>query len=215
MDNQQQNNQSNSDNEKLFDELDSSKKGNIKDFIFELIKVIIISAAIVLPVRYFLIQPFLVKGASMEPTFFEKDYLIINEITYRIGEPDRGDVVVLKYPNDPSQYFLKRIIGLPNETVEIRDGKVFIHNELNPEGIELDEHYYLSEDVSTFGLKEVMLKDDEYFVMGDNRSFSLDSRTFGSVDEEFIVGRAWVRGWPFSRFGVIDQVEYDINGNDK
>src|SRR3989339_174157 len=97
-------------------------------FVFEVIKVVLISLAIIIPVRYFLIQPFYVKGASMEPNFFDHEYLIINEIGYRLAKPQRGDIVVFRYPKDPRQYFIKRVIGLPGETMRIKDGKVFVIN---------------------------------------------------------------------------------------
>ena len=97
-------------------------------FLWETAKIIIISLAIIIPVRYFLIQPFFVRGASMEPNFHDGEYLIIDELSYRLGEPERGDVIIFKYPKDPSQYYIKRIIGLPTETVEIKDGQIIIYN---------------------------------------------------------------------------------------
>jgi len=103
----------------------------LTEYTLEIIKVILISLAIIVPVRYFLIQPFYVKGASMEPNFFDHEYLIINEISYRFNAPERGDIVVFKYPRDPSQYFIKRIIGLPNEALEIKDGKIIIFNDIH------------------------------------------------------------------------------------
>ena len=100
------------------------------EFIWELVKVVVISLAIIIPVRYYLIQPFYVKGASMEPNFYDHEYLIIDEISYRLKEPQRGDIVVFKYPRDPSQYFIKRIVALPNEEVEVKGGQVVIYNNL-------------------------------------------------------------------------------------
>ena len=143
----------------------------------------------------------------MEPNFHDKEYLIINEIGYRIDPPQRGDVVVIRYPKDPKQYFLKRVIGLPNETIKINDGEVFIYNSENPQGFRLEESY-LEEGVDTYGAIDVSLKGNEYFVLGDNRQFSLDSRIFGTVDKNLIVGRAWIRGWPFSKFGMIEHATY-------
>ena len=129
--------------------------------IFEVVKVVLISLAIILPVRMFLIQPFYVEGASMEPSFYDKEYLIINEITYRFNEPQRGEVIVFKYPKNPRQYYIKRIIGLPGETIEIRDGQVYINNEI------LGEEYI--ELLSSDNRRTVVLGDNEYFVLGDNR----------------------------------------------
>jgi len=180
----------------------------IKEFIWETIKVVVFSLIIIIPVRYFLIQPFYVKGASMEPNFFDHEYLVIDEISYRLGEINRGDVVVFRYPNDPSQYFIKRIIGLPGETVAIKDGKVFITNSTRPDGFYLDESSYLP-NTYTQGDKELNLSATEFFVLGDNRDSSLDSRIFGPIDRPSIVGRAWVRGWPFNRLQVFSTPAYN------
>src|SRR3989339_2004483 len=98
-------------------------------FVLEVVQIVIISAAIIIPIRYFLIQPFYVKGASMEPNFYDHEYLIIDEISYRFHEPQRGDIVVFRYPDDPSQFFIKRLIGLPSEIIKINDGKITIIND--------------------------------------------------------------------------------------
>src|SRR4030042_4602587 len=131
----------------------------VGEFVIEIIKVVIISLAIIIPVRYFLIQPFYVKGASMEPNFHDHEYLIINEISYRFSEPQRGDIVVFRYPKDPSQYFIKRIIGLPGEKIKIKDNKVYIYNEKYPNGLELNEEVYLTEEEKppNLGKKEFIL----------------------------------------------------------
>lgn len=161
----------------------------------ELIQVALIVTAIVLPIRYFLVQPFYVKGASMEPNFEDKQYLIIDEITYRLREPKRGEICVFRYPNDPSQFFIKRIIGLPGETVAISGGHVTITT-IDGKTETLDESAYLASTVVTAGEKSVTLGTDEFFVMGDNRTNSLDSRIFGPVPRANIVGRVMLRGWP-------------------
>lgn len=175
------------------------------EFFWEMVRVAIISLAIILPVRYFLIQPFYVKGASMEPNFYDHEYLVIDEISYRFNQPERGDIVVFKYPKDPSQYFIKRVIGLPGDKVKIQDNSVFIN------GTKLNETY-LSEGSETVlplrGYGDVTLAADEYFLLGDNRTQSLDSRVFGPVKREYIVGRTWLRGWPFSRITVFNAPEY-------
>ncbi|KAA0206831.1 signal peptidase I [Candidatus Uhrbacteria bacterium] len=167
--------------------------------ILEMVQVLAVSLAIIIPVRWFLIQPFYVQGASMEPNFFDHEYLIIDELSYRFGEPRRGDVVVFHYPNDPKQFFIKRVIGLPAETVEISDGRVRIYNETHPNGIVLDEGAYLDQDF-TAANQTVTLKADQYYLLGDNRSSSLDSRFFGPVQRSHIVGRVWVRGYPIDRW---------------
>jgi signal peptidase I len=178
-------------------------------FFFEVLKIILISLAIIVPVRYFLIQPFYVKGASMEPSFHDYEYLIIDEISYRFNEPKRGEVVVFRYPRHPQEYFIKRIIALPGEKVEVKNGLVYAYNEDNPRGFLLDEKY-LPKGTQTYGLQneEVELKADEYYVLGDNRTASKDSRSFGPVNESFIVGKVWIRGWPVDKFEVF---KYDIS----
>lgn len=180
----------------------------LTEYILEIIKVVLISLAIIVPVRYFLIQPFYVKGASMEPNFFDHEYLIINEISYRFSVPQRGDIVVFKYPRDASQYFIKRIIGLPDETLEIKDGKVAVYNSGYTDGFLLEEKY-LDEHIETFGDRTVSLGSDEYFVMGDNRLSSFDSRSFGSVKGDNIIGKVWFRGWPFDKIKVFETPEYN------
>jgi signal peptidase I len=171
---------------------------------WEFLKIVIISAVIILPIRYFIIQPFYVKGASMEPTFHDHEYLIIDEISYRFKAPIRGDIVVFRYPEDPQEYFIKRIIGLPSEKIEIRDGQVSIYNDQNPEGFALDESAYLADSVKTYDVSGeiISLRDNEYFVMGDNRNSSKDSRSFGPVNSSFLTGRVIFRGWPFKKVTI-------------
>jgi len=184
---------------------------NFFAFVFEVVKVVVISLAIIIPVRYFLIQPFYVKGASMEPSFYDHEYLIIDEITYRFRGPERGEIIVFKYPKDPSQYYIKRIVGLPGEKVEIKDGGVYVYTADSGRRVKLDESY-LSEGLDTLASKEeiVELGKDEYFVLGDNRSHSKDSRSFGAVKDSFIVGRVLFRGWPFNRIGTFEVPEYSL-----
>lgn len=187
------------------------KENTIKrftEYTLEIIKVILISLAIIVPVRYFLIQPFYVKGASMEPNFFDHEYLVINEISYRFNAPERGDIVVFKYPRDPSQYFIKRVVGLPNETLEIKDGKIIIFNSDHQDGAVLEENY-LEDDIKTFGNRTISLGMEEYFIMGDNRLASFDSRSFGPIKKESIVGKVWFRGWPFNKLKVFETPEYN------
>ncbi len=170
---------------------------SIKAFLFlilELLQVAVIAAIVVIPIRYFVFQPFLVKGASMEPSFHDGDYLIIDELSYRLREPSRGEVVVFRYPFDPSQRFIKRLIGLPGETVEIENGQVDIIDS-NGQAAALEETYVSDSLPLTDNIK-VSLKADEYFVMGDNRSHSFDSRKWGVLLGEYIIGRVVIRAWP-------------------
>jgi signal peptidase I len=174
----------------------------ILDFVSEFVHVVLISLAIIVPVRYFLIQPFYVKGASMEPNFYDHEYLIIDEISYRFSTPQRGDIVVFRYPNDPRQFFIKRIIGLPGETLKIGGGKVTIVDQKTNQSRVLDESVYLDGGVVTLGEKDITLGADDFFLLGDNRSASLDSRVFGPVPRSFVVGRVWLRGWPPEKITV-------------
>ncbi|OGF26455.1 signal peptidase I [Candidatus Falkowbacteria bacterium RIFOXYC2_FULL_47_12] len=183
-------------------------------FVFEVVKVVVISLAIIIPVRYFLIQPFYVKGASMEPSFYDHEYLIVDEMSYRFRLPERGEIVVFKYPLDPSQYFIKRVIGLPGEKVEIKDGSVYIYTADTNRQVKIDEPY-LGSGVDTLSANEdvVELGPDQYYLLGDNRNHSKDSRSFGQVKESFIVGRVVFRGWPFNRLGTFSLPEYSLIGN--
>jgi len=159
----------------------------------EIIKLFILSALIVVPFRIFIAQPFIVDGASMSPTFETGNYLIIDEISYHFSTPKRGSVLVFKYPKDPSKYFIKRVIGLPGEIVEIKDGKVTIINNEHPDGLELDESYVKKEKIED---SRYTLGEGEYFVMGDNRAGSADSRIWGPVPEKNIIGRPVIRFLP-------------------
>lgn len=176
-------------------------------FIWEVAKIVIIALIIVVPIRYFLFQPFFVKGQSMEPNFENGDYLIIDEISYRLREPQRGEVVVFKYPNDPSQRYIKRIVALPEEKIEIKEGQVIIYN-LEGKRV-LEESDYLSS-VFTPGTVSLTLAEDEYYVLGDNRSSSADSRRWGPLPKENIVGRAFIRAWPLAALAKIEVPSYSI-----
>ncbi|MCK5211512.1 signal peptidase I [Candidatus Parcubacteria bacterium] len=184
---------------------------NFFSFVFELVKIVVISLVIIIPVRYFLIQPFYVKGASMEPNFYDHEYLIIDEISYRFNEPERGDIVVFRYPRNPQEYFIKRLIGLPGDKIQIKDGHVYISNDDSPDWICLEESY-LSLGVKTYGLSEevVELGDDEFYVLGDNRNSSKDSRSFGPVNRSYVTGRVLLRGWPFDRIQLFEAPQYAL-----
>ena len=180
-------------------------------YLGELIKVVVISLAIILPIRYFLVQPFYVKGASMEPNFYDHEYLVIDELSYRLHNPARGEIVVFRYPKDPSQFFIKRIIGLPGETVIVNNAEIKIVNEKNSEGVDMVEPYIEKGNFS-FNSGTTKLGADEYFVMGDNRRSSLDSRIFGALPRQMIIGRVWLRGWPLERVARFVAPEYGIDG---
>jgi signal peptidase I len=145
-------------------------------------------------------QPFVVNGGSMDTTFANGEYLIVDELSYRFEEPARGDVIVFKYPIDPKKYFIKRIIGLPGETVSVKDQVVTITNTENPKGMVLKENYIHSQ---TFGNIKTTLKADEYFVMGDNRLVSSDSRFWGNLPKKNITGRPILRLLPYTRINYL------------
>lgn len=181
--------------------------GGVALFFLEIIQIIVIAAAIIIPVRYFLIQPFIVKGASMEPSFFDSEYLIIDEMTYRFRDIERGETVVFRPPGEGNQFYIKRVIGLPGETVEILDGVITIYNTEFPNGVVLQESY-ISEHTS--GRTNTTLGLNEYYLLGDNRDASLDSRKFGPVIVDDIVGRVWLRGLPLDRLGTVPNPDYNF-----
>jgi signal peptidase I len=168
-------------------------------FVMEIIKFTIISILIVAPIRFFVAQPFIVRGESMFPTFNDGQYLIVDEITYRKDPPERGDVIVFKYPKDTSKYFIKRIIGLPNEKIQIDNGIITVFSDKNPDGKVLNEAYVKE---LSFENTTEKLGPNEYFVMGDNRSNSLDSRMWGPLPDRNIIGRVLVRLYPFQDVGL-------------
>ncbi|KND51786.1 MAG: signal peptidase I [Parcubacteria bacterium C7867-001] len=159
----------------------------------ELLLLIVLAIVIVLPIRIFLAQPFVVEGESMFPTFKNLDYLIVDELTYRFEAPERGEVVVFRYPNDPKIFYIKRIIGLPGETLRITRGKVDI-TKTDGTKLTLEEPYVIAEDATYSGT--TTLGPDQYFVMGDNRPKSSDSRVWGALPRENIAGRAFLRVLP-------------------
>lgn len=196
------------------------KNSGLKDtliFIWEFAKVIVIALAIILPIRYFVFQPFIVSGSSMEPNYSNGEYLIIDEISYRFQDPKRGDVIVIRYPKDRKQFFIKRVIGLPGEKITIDNGRVTITNEQNPNGVTIEEEYLPSQGLSfphntsiVGGKKSVVLKSDEYFMMGDNRLASSDSRDWGQLEEKDIVGKVFVRVLPLSDFEKFSAPDYSF-----
>lgn len=179
-------------------------------FSLEILKTVIISLAIILPIRYFIIQPFVVDGASMEPNFYNKQYLVIDEISYRFNDPSRGQVIVFKNPQNIKQYYIKRIVGLPGESISIKNGEIYIKEIGKKEFVKINETDYLPEDIETFGnIDSLELKSDEFFVLGDNRRNSKDSRMLGPIKRELITGKVWVRGFPFKEATIFDFSEYN------
>ena len=161
---------------------------------WDLVKFAVIALIIVIPIRMFVAQPFVVSGESMFPTFHDGEYLIVDELSYHLGNPSRGDVIVFRYPNDTTRFFIKRIIGLPNETINIKHGEVTIVNKDNPDGFKLTEPY-IDEPFDTS--ESFKTGTNEFFVLGDNRNRSSDSRTWGLLPKNLIIGRTYLRLLPF------------------
>lgn len=174
--------------------------------IWETIEVWIIALVAVFVIRNFLIQPFLVSGASMEPNFSSGDYLLIDELSYNLRRPERGEVIVFHYPKNERTFYIKRIIGLPGERLVFKNGKVVVYNKEYPQGFELEENY-LPESLRTNG-KEVVLGANQYFVLGDNRNYSFDSRSWGTLSQGEIVGLVRLRLWPFNKVLAIEKPSY-------
>jgi signal peptidase I len=170
--------------------------------ILEVARTIVIVIAVALLVRAFIAQPFYVIGPSMEPSYHQGEYLIVDELSYRLRDPKRGEVIVLRFPLDPSKDFIKRIVGLPGEKVRVEGGVVTINGEPLPENY--------TDGVPTEGGSEVVLAEDEYFVLGDNRHHgaSSDSRDWGPLSRSNIIGKVWVKLWPIGEAGLAKQPDY-------
>jgi len=184
---------------------------DIAVFFLDFIETIVIALAIFVVVYLFLFQPHQVKGSSMFPNFSDGEYILTDKISYRFSKPNRGDVVVFKSPQNKEIDFIKRIIGLPNDSIMVNGGYVFVN------GAKLDESVYLPSDYITN--PGAFLRDDRtvtvpagnYFVLGDNRNHSSDSREWGFVPESDIIGKAWLRYWPIKNFGLVAHVSYKIS----
>ena len=189
--------------------IDSEPSGFKKFFQYawEIIKIVVISLVIIVPIRLYVVQPFIVEGDSMTPNFHDGEYLIVDEISYRFRAPQRGEVVILHPPQAEKTYYIKRVIGLPGETLELRDGRIYIYNDEFPDGRVLSEVNYLTKNQIT-EMAKVTLKADEYYVFGDNRDNSLDSRRIGPIPLQNIKGRAILRAFPFNKFTIIKAPEY-------
>lgn len=169
-----------------------------KSLLKDLFTLAFLIVVVVIPIRVFVISPFVVDGDSMHPTFENLDYLIIDEIVYSFSSPARGDVIVFRYPGNPSLFYIKRVIGLPGETVSINHGKVSITTTAG-DTFSLSEPYIVNEDATY--TKRVSLGNGEYFVMGDNRPNSSDSRVWGVLPRKNIIGRADIRLLPVTKGG--------------
>ncbi len=164
-------------------------------------------AVIVLPIRFYIAQPFIVNGQSMDPTFKNGQYLLVDQISYRFSEPQRGDVVIFRLPTEPKRYLIKRLVGLPGETIKISGSQVFIKDGDDEEYTPLNEDFIVFNNNSEI---EQVLGEGEYFFMGDNRANSADSRAFKAVDRKFIIGRAIIRLFPPTKISWFPgKIEYN------
>ncbi len=165
----------------------------------EILTFVVLAILIVVPIRLFVAQPFVVEGESMHPTFESADYLIVDELTYHFHDPARGDVVIFRYPGDPKVFYIKRIIGLPGEMVHIDRGQVSI-TKTDGSTLSLTEPYIVAEDATY--TQDMVLGADQFFVMGDNRPRSSDSRIWGPLPRKDIIGRAFLRLLPVGEMGA-------------
>lgn len=176
------------------------------------IRTVLIVVGLAYVLRLAVFQPYIVEGASMAPYFATHDYLIVDKLSYHFTQPDRGDIIVFRYPNDPRTNYVKRIIGLPGEQVIIENGKVRIINAANPAGFELDESFYLTDNIKTTlpaaSRSEFTVTPDHFFVMGDNRPASSDSREWGLLPRENVVGRVAVKAYPLSQATIVRHADY-------
>ncbi|MBU1127323.1 signal peptidase I [Patescibacteria group bacterium] len=179
----------------------------VGNFFLDIIEAFVMAMALFVVIYLFLFQPHQVKGKSMYPNFHDKDYLLTDKISYRMGEPARGDIIIFKAPKNEDFDYIKRILGLPGETIRISDCHVYINNSL------LEENYIPSNHCTQGGHfwqtdQNIPIPEENYFVLGDNREFSSDSREWGTVPIENIVGKASLRYWPIKDWGFIRKTEY-------
>lgn len=176
----------------------------------DFLETIVVALSIFVVVYLFLVQPHEVKGSSMEPTFHNNEYILTDKISYRLADPQRGDIVIFKAPNNPEVDYIKRIIGSPGDTVKIDGGEIYIN------GARLDERYLTQTTLlipggSLHEGSEIAIPPDTFFVMGDNRGHSSDSREFGPIERSSIIGRAFLRYWPLNVAGIIHSFNYEIS----
>lgn len=178
-------------------------------FFLDFLETIVVALSIFVVVYLFLFQPHEVKGSSMEPSFSNNEYILTDKISYRFSGPKRGDVVIFKSPKNPDVDYIKRIIGLPSERIKIERGNVFVNGEiLNETYINPPTNLFPGSILSEG--KEIVIPEGKYFVLGDNRLHSSDSREFGPIGEDLIIGKAFMRYWPISAFGPLKEVNYSL-----
>lgn len=177
---------------------------SISLFFLDLLETIAVSLIIFFFLNHFVFQPHEVNGQSMYPTFHHGDRLLTSKFSYRFGDPQYNDIIVFKAPGHEEYDYIKRIIGMPGDKIKLKDGQVYRN------GVLIDEKSYLQDNVQSFGEnylrndEETTVPNESYFVMGDNRTNSSDSRNFGPVPDKNIVGKAWFRYWPPKALGLIE-----------
>lgn len=190
----------------------SEEKHPLWGYFVDVIETIVVAAAIFVVVYLFLLQPHQIRGASMEPNLSDGQYLLTDKVSYRFGDPKRGDIIVFKAPVDQNFDYIKRIIALPGETVKIENSEIIIKNSENPKGFVLNSPYGTNGDTTPGSRlengREITLDTNDYFVLGDNRSQSFDSREWGTLPRENIIGKAWLRYWPVVKFSFIKRVDF-------
>lgn len=182
----------------------------VSAFFLDLIETIVMALAVFVVIYLFLFQPHQVRGNSMYPNFHDGEYILTDKISYRVGEPKRGDVVIFKAPRNEEYDYIKRIIGLPGETIKISSNQIIINNTALPES-------YLDKIITSSGSflrpqDQILVPENNFFVLGDNRSHSSDSREWGFVPKENIIGKAWLRYWPPPAFGIVPAADYSSLG---
>lgn len=193
---------------------ESTAKNSTKGFFIDALETIAIALVIFFVIYTFIAQPHLVKGESMQPNYHEGEYILTSKLYHWMGTPARGDVIVHKSPEDANVQFIKRIIGLPGEKLKISNSEVIIYNDEHPDGLRLEEKYLGNRTTTTGGNyipdgEVITIPDDNYVVMGDNRNFSYDSRMWGLLDKDKIIGKAFFIYWPLNEFGVVAHAEYN------
>jgi signal peptidase I len=178
-------------------------------FFLDIIQVVVFAVSIFLFVYLLIMQPHKIKGNSMEPNFHNAQYLLTDKVSYRFGEPKRGDVVVFKAPPDDKDEFIKRVIGLPGERVSLKAGRFYINDQL------LEEKYLPSSQITSGGQflaegQSATIPESSYFMVGDNRDHSFDSRAWGFIGKSKITGRAWLLYWPPESVGIIRKTNYNF-----
>lgn len=189
-----------------------SDRNPLWGYFIDIVETLVVAAAIFVVVYLFLLQPHQVRGASMEPNLSDGQYILTDKISYRFGDPNRGDIIVFKAPVDENFDYIKRIVGLPEETISMGDGNIIIKNPENPNGFTLEEPYSINGvnspgEVLSNGT-EFTIPKDTYFVLGDNRGQSFDSREWGELPKENIIGKGWIKYWPIPDFSFIKLVDY-------